>query len=229
MLASSGDGKTRRRASDAVRLVGSTLLFVVSVVVIHLNPAVEARLAHLLHSPPDGIHWLITWAWVVGSLGVMAVAVVSGILTRNIPLLRDVVVSGLASWLMCVAAGTLLGDTGGRPPTPGLGAIDPGFPTVRIAVTIGVTLTALPYLSRALRRLTLALVWLALGSALVVGAAMPFDALASVAIGLAVAAGVHLAFGSPVGLASVADALVDLGVGAMTVTAAPEQMWGVAR
>ena len=232
VLASSGDGKTRRRASDAVRLAGSLVLFLACVVIIRFNPRIEVRIAHLLNSPPNGILWLITLTWILGSLGVIAIAVVSGAVTRNVPLLRDVALSALATWLACVAAGVTLGHTGGRPPTPDLGPIDPGFPNVRIAVTIGVTLTALPYLSRALRRLTLALVWLALASALVVGAGLPLNVLASVAIGMAMANGVHLAFGSPLGLASVAsvaDALVDLGVGATTVTATPQQVWGVAR
>jgi uncharacterized protein (TIRG00374 family) len=232
VLASSGDGQTRRRASDAVRVAGDLLLFLVCVVVIHFNPQVEVRLANLLNSAPSGVHWLITAAWLFGSVAVMAVVVVWGILTRRLPLLRDVIVSGIVAWLACVAAGAVLGSTGGRPPTSGLGTIDPGFPSVRIAVTIAVTMTALPYLSRALRRLTITLVWLALLAGLVVGACMPLVALASVAIGMAVAAAVHLAFGSPLGLpsvASVADALVDLGVGAMTVRAVPGQVWGVAR
>ena len=181
MLASSGDGQTRRRASDAVRIAGAALLFLGCVVVIHFNPQLELRLATLMNSAPDGIHWLITAAWLFGSVVVIAVAVVWGILTRRLPLLRDVIASGIVAWLACVAAGALLGSTGGRPSTAGLGTIDPGFPSVRIAVTIGVTLTALPYLSRALRRLTITLVWLALLAGLVVGACMPLVALASVA------------------------------------------------
>jgi len=232
VLASAGDGKTRRRASDAVRLGGALVLFALSVAVIRFNPSVEIRLAHLLNSPPTGIHWLISILWWLGALGVVAVALVSGLLSWRIALLRDAIVGGVVTWLACVGAGLLLGSTGGRPPTPALGSIDPGFPSVRIAVTIGVTLTALPYLSRALRRLTLASVWLALLSGLVVGACLPADALGSAALGMAVAAGVHLVFGSPVGLpslASVADALVDLGVGADALAPVTRQIWGVVR
>ena len=115
VLASSGDGQTRRRASDAVRLAGAVLLFAVSSRSIHFNPQAELRLAHLMNSPPDGIHWLITLAWLLGTVAVMAVAVVSGILTRRLALLRDVIVSGIVAWLACVAAGAVLGSTGGSP------------------------------------------------------------------------------------------------------------------
>jgi len=232
ILASAGDGKTRRRASDAVRLAGAALVFVVSVAVIRWSPSIEIRLAHLLNSPPTGIHWLITVLWWFGALGVLTVALVSGLLSRRVALLRDAGAAALVTWVACLGAGLLLGSTGGRPPSSDLGSIDPGFPSVRIALTVGVAVAALPYLSRALRRLTLSLLWLGILSGLVVGACLPTDAIGSVAIGMAVAASVHLVFGSPVGLPSmdsVADALVDLGIAVDSVTPLARQVWGVAR
>ncbi|HXX88782.1 MAG TPA: hypothetical protein VEI83_01000, partial [Acidimicrobiales bacterium] len=232
VFASQEGGQTRRRASDAVRILGATLVFLVTVAALRLGPVAEVRLAHLLDSSPLGIKWVVTFLWVASALAVIALVVVWGAFTKRIALLRDVATSGVLAWLVCVGAGALLGSTGGRPATAGLGSIDPGFPSVRIAVTVAVSLGALAYLSRGLRRLTVGLLVLAVASGLVAGAVMPLDALASLAIAYGAVAATRLAYGTPLGLpsvAAVADALADLGMDSTSIEPVRPQLWGVAR
>src|SRR6202042_1975018 len=60
--------------------------------------------------------------------------------------------------------------------------------------------------------------------------ALPVNAVSSIAIGWGIAAALHLAVGSPLGLSSadeVADGMADLRVAVEGVVRAPQQVWGV--
>ena len=90
--------------------------------------------------------------------------------------------------------------------------------------------TALPYLSRPLHRLAQVLVALASVAAVIDGWALPVNAISSLALGWGVAAAVHLAVGSPLGLPSaeeITEWIADLHVAVEGVTRAPRQIWGV--
>ena len=86
--------------------------------------------------------------------------------------------------------------------TGALAGLDPGYPVTQFAVAIAVAATALPYLSRPLHRLVAALVTLASVAAVITGSALPVNTVSSLAVGWGVAAGLHLAAGSPLGLPS---------------------------
>jgi undecaprenyl-diphosphatase len=109
---------------------------------------------------------------------------------------------------------------------------DPTFPLAAVAVTFGVVLAALPYLSRLLQRVVeLSMVLLAVAT-VVHGSGLPASVGASFAIGWGVAAAVHLVFGSSLGLPSsdeVLALLADLGIAATGLGPATRQVWGVAR
>ena len=90
--------------------------------------------------------------------------------------------------------------------------------------------TALPYLSRPVHRLVSFLIALAVLAAVCGGQALPVNAVSSVALGWGVAAGLHLAVGSPLGLPSAAEItewIADLNVTVADITRAPRQVWGV--
>jgi hypothetical protein len=108
----------------------------------------------------------------------------------------------LATWGVCIALGVLLGPAAGRPPVSELAGVDASYPVTQIAVAIAVAATALPYLSRPLHRTVWVLVTVAVLAAISGGTALPVNALSSVALGWGVAAGLHLAVGSPLGLPS---------------------------
>jgi uncharacterized protein (TIRG00374 family) len=232
IFAPAGDGSTRRRASDAVRLGVALVILVVGTVILRANSGPELRIENFLHSAPEGIQWLATTVWYVGSLGVIVGLVLIALLVRHATLARNAAIAGGAAWLVSGIAGWLLGANGGRPTIESLQNVNQGYPVARIAATVAVASIALPYLNRGWRRLVVLLVTLAVLGTVVNGAGLPFNVVVSVALGWGVAAGVHLVFGSPVGLPSpfeVGDSLADIGVEVNDIVADPDQVWGVAR
>src|SRR5262245_53083142 len=84
-----GDGSTRRRASDAVRLVLSALVVGGSIVAIQLGVDIEHDAADWLHPPPSGIRWLVSALWFLGSIGAIVALVGIALLARRRRLARD--------------------------------------------------------------------------------------------------------------------------------------------
>ena len=83
------------------------------------------------------------------------------------------------------------------------------FPAVRLAVIVAVISVASPYLTRPVRRLGQLLVLLIAIASLYLGTTLPDGALAAVALGWAIAALVHLVFGSPGGRPTTAQVAGD--------------------
>jgi hypothetical protein len=130
--------------------------------------------------------------------------------------------------------GVALGSDAGRPAIAALTGVDTSYPVTQLAVTVGVAATALPYLSRAFHRTVSFLVLVAAFAAAVDGSALPVNAVSSLAIGWGVAALLHLAAGSPLGLPSAEEvsagiADLDLDVAVDDIVRAPNQVWGVER
>ncbi|HEY5245196.1 MAG TPA: lysylphosphatidylglycerol synthase transmembrane domain-containing protein, partial [Acidimicrobiales bacterium] len=227
-----GDGATRRRGSDAVK-VGVAVLAVLCCWLISGTPA-AAQLAvlHFLTPAPEGVRWLVNTVWWLGSVGVIVTLGVLALLSKRRNIARDILLSGLVAWLTSVLLELAVGATGGHTPTATLKGIDLVFPVARVAATVAVVSAALPYLSRGLQRLVEVVIAVAAVATVVNGSGLPISVLASLAVGWGVAAAFHLVFGSPLGLPStkeVADLLADLDITARDVTAAPDQEWGVAR
>ncbi len=227
-----GDGATRRRGSDAVK-VGVAVLAVLCCWLISGTPA-AAQLAvlHFLTPAPEGVRWLVNTVWWLGSVGVIVTLGVLALLSKRRNIARDLLLSGLVAWLTSVLLELAIGATGGHVSTPTLKGIDLVFPVARVAATVAVVSAALPYLSRGLQRLVEVVIAVAAVATVVNGSGLPISVLASLAVGWGVAAAFHLVFGSPLGLPStkeVADLLADLDITARDVTAAPDQEWGVAR
>src|SRR5690348_10044336 len=223
-------GTLRRRASDAFRLGFAILVVAASIPVMRANSDAEIAIVHALNPPPAAISWLVTALFWLGSVGVVAGLTALALLVPRLAAVRRIAVAGLATWAVCALLGAALGPTAGRPDTTALAGVDTGYPVVELAVAIAVAATALPYLRRALHRLVSFLIVVAVFAGIVAGAALPVNAVSSVAIGWGVAAALHLAFGSPLGLpsaAEVAGGIADLGVAVTAVTRAPHQVWGL--
>ena len=231
VLASSGDGSTRRQASDAIRLGLALLIALVATLLIRADTRPDLDVGNFLTPGPYGVRWLVTSIWILGFLVIVVVAAALAVVTRNVPMIRDVASTVILSWLVCVGAGWLMGSTGGRSTSDLNTAISPGYPSVRIAVALGVVIIARPYLSRPIRRLMFISVAALAVSAAVHGAAYPLNIVASLALGYCGAAATKLIFGSPTGMPSVADvldALGDLGLAVTSVAPRLAQNWGVA-
>src|SRR5262245_22481774 len=232
VLGPRGGGTTRRRASDAFRLGFAVIVVAVSVPVMQANSAAELRIAHALNPPPEAISWLVTSVFWLGSVGVIVLLAVLGLLVPRLVAVRWTAVAAVLTWGVCLLLSDILGPAAGRPVTGSLAGLDPGYPVTQMAVTIAVAATALPYLSRPLHRLVASLVTLASIAAVVSGSALPVNTVSSLAIGWGVAAGLHLVAGSPLGLPSAQEItgwITDLGVSAEGITRAPRQTWGVER
>ena len=225
-----GGGTMRRRASDAFRLGFAIVVVAVSIPVMRANSAAELAVVRALNPPPATISWLVTAMFWLGSAGVVAGLAVLGLLVPRLAAVRRMALAGLAAWAACALLGAALGSAAGRPGTEALAGVNTGYPVVQLAVTIAVAAAAVPYLRRALHRLVSFLITVAVIASVVGGSALPVNALSSVAIGWGIAAALHLALGSPLGLpaaAEVADGIADLGVTVTAIARAPRQVWGL--
>ena len=230
VLGPRGGGTTRRRASDAFRLGFAVIVVAVSIPVMQANSAAELRVAHALNPPPEAISWLVSSVFWLGSVGVIVLLAILGLLVPRLVAVRWTAVAAVLTWGVCLLLSDILGPAAGRPVTGSLAGLDPGYPVTQMAVTIAVAATALPYLSRPLHRLVASLVTLASIAAVVTGSALPVNTISSLAIGWGVAAALHLAAGSPLGLPSPGEVTgwaAGLGVPVEGITRAPRQVWGV--
>jgi uncharacterized protein (TIRG00374 family) len=230
VLGPRGGGTTRRRASDAFRLGLAIVVVALSVPVMRANSALELSIVRALHPPPEAVSWLVTLVFWLGSVGISVLLVVVGLLVPRLTAVRLVAAAALLTWGVCALLGVLLGSAAGRPPADALAGIDTGYPVTELAVAIAVAATALPFLSRPVHRAVSLLVALAVLAAVCGGEALPVNALSSVALGWGIAAALHLAVGSPLGLASAAEVarwITDLNVAVADLTRAPRQVWGV--
>ncbi|GAA3689844.1 hypothetical protein GCM10022399_01910 [Terrabacter ginsenosidimutans] len=183
--------------------------------------AVPDWVASLLH--------LVTTATLAYTVGVVVVLAAA----RRAAALRDVVAAGAVAvlgTLGCMAAFGTLWPT--LFPEYAAGPATPQFPVLRVAAVSGMLLAASPHLARPMRRLGWALVVLTGVAAPVLGFGALSGSVGALGIGMVSAGGVLLAFGSPCGypaVASVAEAMEDLGIKPTDLRIDPDQSWGVRR
>jgi len=232
LFAPIGDGRTRRRGSDGFRVGLSLLVVVLCWLATRVNPSSERAVIRALTPPPDGVRWLVTSVWWIGSVGLIVTVVVLALVAKRRSVVRDCLISGVGAWLICVVLGQLLGTSGGRPPQGIPAGFDATFPVARVAATVAVASAALPYLSRWLQmgiRITVVLLALA---TVVSESGLPVAVLAALAVGILATAVVHLVFGSPLGLLSASEVAVlveDLGIPVTDIRPDDVQEWGVGR
>ncbi len=232
LFAPVGDGTTRRRGSDAVRLGLSVLVVLVCWLVALANSNTEHAVASALSPAPDGLRWLVSSVWWIASLGLIGVVGVLALVSRRRILIRDCLISGFGTWVLCVGAGALFGTDGGRSPDAAFHGFAFSFPVARVAATVAVATAALPFLSRWLQRSIQAAIVLMALAAVVTGNGLPMAVLASLAIGVGVTAIVRLSLGSPLGLPSAEELVVllgDLEIPATDAVPLPRQEWGAGR
>ena len=232
VLGPSGGGTTRRRASDAFRLGFAVVVVAVSIPVMRANSAAELKITHALNPSPTAIRWLVTSVFWLGSVGVIVLLVILGLLVPRLAAIRWTALAAVVTWAVCLLLSEILGPSAGRPATNSLAGLDTRYPVTQLAVTIAVAATALPYLSRPLHRLVAFLVTLASLAAVVDGTALPVNTISSLALGWGVAAGLHLITGSPLGLPSapeIGEWITGLSIRIEGIKRAPRQIWGVER
>ena len=191
------------------------MVILVGLAITHFDPAAEHKVLHFLSPPPNGVRWLVTSVYVLGSFGLIVILGSVALLSHRRAILRDLVVAGLAACGLSGLLWLVFGMTGGRPDDASLAGYNLDYPVLIVAATVAVAMAALPYLSRTMQRLVELVIWLAAVATVVAGDGLPVNVAASVALGWGTAALVHLVFGSPLGLPSgeeLAVVLDDLGV-----------------
>jgi uncharacterized membrane protein YbhN (UPF0104 family)/tRNA A-37 threonylcarbamoyl transferase component Bud32 len=217
-----------RRGSDIVLLASAALVGA-------LAAAVAASVPDTDEAVGDAFATLLGWArplWqgILLAALLLAVVIASDVIRcRRLELTRDV----LAVLLLVAAAGVTLGGTVGADWSP----VDAGlwsrwgFPELRVAWAAAVVAVTAPEVVRPMRVLGVWLVGLAALGVLALDVALPSAAVAGLALGLAAAALVRLAFGTTAGMPPVErvrDALAALGVGVRDLRVADHQRIGAA-
>jgi uncharacterized membrane protein YbhN (UPF0104 family) len=214
------------------RLLLAVLLTFLIAIPVARHEDIQKSISNAVHPPPQGVAWLVTLVWFLGTIGVIVLTVLVTALLHRLEVLRDVAVGAGLALAACFGVQWLFGVTAGFSSDPTFTGVNLGYPIPILAAAAAAALTIRPYLSRGLQRTLEGLILLGVATGLVHGAGLPFSLLASLVLGWGAAAGAHLIFGTPTGVPSAADvtALVgDLGISVTSIVPAKRQVWGSAR
>ena len=220
----------RRRSSDWVRLVLGVLIVAFAIANEGSPGEFEENLYSLLNGLPGDLRSFFTALYDFAALWALGIIVIAALVVRRWRLARDLAIAGVLAWLIGRFLGAVVVSDASLEKSldivTRLGDASPDFPVVRLAVVVAVVVHGAPYLTRPIRRIGQLLVLLLALSAMYLGIGDPNGVLAALALGWAIAAVVHLAFGSPGGRPTrhqVAAALAELEVPTTSVELAPVQ------
>src|ERR1700761_758225 len=111
VFAPEGDGQTRRRGSDAVRVVLAVLAVFCAWLVVSAGPHPEEALVNVVTPPPSGVKWLVNLVWIVGSFGGAVGLVGLALLARRWRLARDLAVAAGVTELLSLLLQWLTGSS----------------------------------------------------------------------------------------------------------------------
>jgi glycosyltransferase 2 family protein len=227
--------KRVRRPTDAVMLLSTLALLLWSAMLVDTaGSGFHGALADLIETAPnllDPLWQVLQDLLVVWTLLVLGLALVR----RHLELVRDLVIATVAVVIAAAVTGRL---AAGEWPDLWAGAVQRetpvDFPPLVLAMATAVISVASPHLTRPYRYAGRWLVLLGALSAAMLGLSDPGGTGGAVALGWAVAAGVHLVAGSPGGLPSmrrIRAGLLGLGVDAEVLGIASQQgvVWAHAR
>jgi glycosyltransferase 2 family protein len=228
ILTASEPGRRNRRAVDSIVLAWAA-------VAIGLSAVIGSSATQHDRDVAQALITLLGWAealWrtaFLGVIGLAAVIVVDVLFRRRWDLARDL----LAAALGVAVGASILGRVVESDWFPvGSHALSRwGYPELRLAAAVAVIVVVGPELVRPVRLLALWLVPVAALGAVVLGAALPSDVLAALALGLGVGSLVRLAFGTAAGVPAVKvvrRALTTLGVEAADLRPSARQRIGSA-
>jgi glycosyltransferase 2 family protein len=208
-----------RRPTDVLLLAVTTVTVLVTAVRADQAPSgLEAAVVDVMANLPGLLRPV--WQIAVDLLLVYALLlVVAAAFRRQASLLRDVAVSLVAAVAAAVVVGRLaLGDWPDL--VSGFVHDDPAdFPALGLVAGVTVFSVVSPHVARPFRYAGRGIVTLAALGTAALGIAAPWQTVGALALGWAVAAAVHLAFGSPGGLPSLDD--VRLGLAGIGVDGEP--------
>ena len=221
---------TRERSGSDVLLLFVTAVPVAFIALLAVPPSgFERALVGVVDTVPSFLDAL----WRLGVAALLlwcVVVVVVSAVRRRWDVLVDV---GLAAVVGIVAALLLDHSIDGEWPTVSqalTGGSTGSIPLVAFALAAAISSAAAPHLTRPARRLGRWIVFGAICSVVLLGSTTPAGSIASLLVGVAAAAAVHLALGSSTGRpteAEVAEALLQLGLRVDGLVVVPRQRSGV--
>jgi uncharacterized protein (TIRG00374 family) len=223
---SAPDAARARRPTDALLLLASVASLAVAALADRGPDAIGDALSRFVAAIPG----LFDWFWEISYdllLGWALVVIAASLIGRGrLSLLRDQLVAAgliLGSLLVVSDWPTVLDGLGEAAPPP-------IYPSARVAIATAVIVTASPHLGRPVRRLGRWIMTLGALATIALGGALATGILAAVALGYGVASIVHLIFGSPGGRPTpdeMVTALRDLGIDAASLEPARLEARGV--
>jgi uncharacterized membrane protein YbhN (UPF0104 family)/membrane-associated phospholipid phosphatase/tRNA A-37 threonylcarbamoyl transferase component Bud32 len=222
MVADGGERTYGKHPGDLLRVVlGTSTVLGTSILAYRGEVSLlETDLFRLINHLPSGIGIPLQIVMEAGSLGAVVVASAAARAAGSKRLSRDLAVGGSAAWVAAKLVKLVV--TRERPAvllsevlTRGTAATGLGFPSGHAAVAAALAAVASPLLGRRAGRVAWVLAWLVAAARLYVGAHLPLDAIAGLALGWAIGATVHLVWGAPLGLPTaeqVRHALAEAGV-----------------
>jgi uncharacterized membrane protein YbhN (UPF0104 family)/tRNA A-37 threonylcarbamoyl transferase component Bud32 len=222
----------RRRTSDWIRIPVAAALLLVAARHAGAPSATEQAILEFFTSLPGWLLPLFRNLYRLGALWAVGLVVASALVGRRWRLARDLLLAGVLAWGFGRLLGQLVVEGGGLGHSLRAVALvgnSPAFPSVRLAVLVAVVRAAGPYVTRPTRRIGRFVI---VGSALApmyLGIAYPNDVFAGLVLGWAIAATVHVLFGSPGGRPTseqVRRSLAELGIDADDVQLEAHQPTG---
>jgi uncharacterized membrane protein YbhN (UPF0104 family)/tRNA A-37 threonylcarbamoyl transferase component Bud32 len=193
----------------------------------------QVQLANTFTAVPSWLGAFFDFVYRLGSLWVVVAVAALAVAGRRWRLARDLLVAGFVAWFAARVLALTVGSSRDSSISDVFTGTDlPTFPMVRLAVVTALVLTASPYLVRPLRRIGIIVVVVMAAASLAAAAGFVVDLVGAVVLGIATAAAVHLAFGSPRGRPSVdqvVEVLGSLGVEVGEAHLGTVQSWGSVR
>ncbi|HEY5165545.1 MAG TPA: hypothetical protein VIJ44_06305, partial [Acidimicrobiia bacterium] len=222
----------RRRTSDWIRVAAAIVLLFLAARHAGSTSATEQAIFDFFNTLPNWLLPVFRNLYRLGALWAVGLVVVAALVGRRWRLARDLLIAGILAW----GLGRLLGQVviEGASFAHGLRAAarlgsSPAFPAVRVAVLVAVMRAAAPYVTRPTRRVGRVLIVGYVLAGMYLGTAFPNDVFGGLILGWAIAAAVHLAFGSPGGRPTseqVRRSLAELGIDATEIRLARRQPTG---
>jgi uncharacterized membrane protein YbhN (UPF0104 family)/tRNA A-37 threonylcarbamoyl transferase component Bud32 len=222
----------RRRTSDWIRVTAAIGLLFLAARHAGSTSATEQAIFDFFNTLPNWLLPVFRNLYRLGALWAVGLVVVAALVGRRWRLARDLLLAGFLAW----GFGRLLGQIviEGASLAQGVRAVtrlgsSPAFPAVRLAVLFAVVRAAAPYVTRPTRQVGRVLIVGYVLAGMYLGTASPNDVFGGLVLGWAIAAAVHLAFGSPGGRPTseqVRRSLAELGIDATEVRLAHRQPMG---
>ena len=223
----------RRRTSDWIRVAAAIVLLLLAARHAGSTSATEQAIFDFFNTLPNWLLPVFRNLYRLGALWAVGLVVVAALVGRRWRLARDLLIAGFLAW----GLGRLLGQVviEGASFAHGLRAVarlgsSPAFPAVRLTVLVAVMRAAAPYVTRPTRRVGRVLIVGYVLAGMYLGTAYPNDVFGGLVLGWAIAAAVHLAFGSPGGRPTseqVRRSLAELGIDATEIHLAQPPADGV--